>query len=127
MFWRYLNGRPLPMHLTGVMPATGADQGLANTPPNVGNFSTLQSLFSFSGATAVVTLIWRFFPTAFGVSTLPYLCAVIGLLIWIFNITDPSVRPRPTARDKFFGFILAAVNTVQLYAACLGVKVATGI
>jgi hypothetical protein len=113
------------VHIAGAV-AIKTDQGLAGTPTNVGSFSTLQSLFSFTGATAVVTLIWRFFPTAAGWSTLPFICALVGLLIWIFNITDPAVSPPPTSRDKFFGFILAAVNTLQLYAACLGTKVVTG-
>jgi hypothetical protein len=115
---RILNGRSVPVVLTGVAPAT-ADRGLSN---NIGNFSTLQSLFSFSGATAAVAAFAKFFPTLIGYPSLPIFCIAAGALIWLFNITDPSVNPPPSVRDKGFGAIWAAVNTFQMYLACLGAK-----
>jgi hypothetical protein len=121
-----LNGRAVPVGvLTGAVPATSPRQ-LSNNPRNVGNFSTLESLFSFSGATAVVVAFAKGFPTLLGAPSLPIFCIVAGALIWLFNITDPKVNPPPTARDKFFGAVLAAVNTFQMYLACLGAKMIVG-
>jgi hypothetical protein len=122
---RILNGRSVPVILTGVAPAT-TDRGLSNEPRNIGNFSTIESLFSFSGATVVVAAFSKFFPTLIGYPSLPIFCFVAGALIWLFNITDPSVRPPPTRRDVGFGAILAAVNTFQMYLACLGAKIIVG-
>lgn len=115
---KLLNGRTVPIVRTGVAPAT-SDQGLSN-PSQIGTFSTKESLFSFAGATAVVALLWHLFPVVYGLGTLPFICGIAGILIWSYNITDPSVHPKPTTRDKFYGFIVAAVNTVQLYLACVG-------
>jgi uncharacterized membrane-anchored protein len=126
-----LNGNAIPnrTRAAGAAPAAAEpNHDLSNTPPQVGTFSTAQSLFSFSGATTVVTAIWqaiaRAYPdfNVFGLSTLVLLCAVAGLIIWLYNITDPNVTPKPTVRDKFFALILAAVNTFQLYCACIGAK-----
>jgi hypothetical protein len=122
---RILNGRSVPVVLTGAAPATG-DRGLSNNPRNVGNFSTLESLFSFSGATIVVAALAKTFPTLIGYPSLPVFCIVAGVLIWLFNITDPSVKPPPSGRDKVFGAIWAAVNTFQMYLACLGAKIIVG-
>jgi len=53
-------------------------------------------------------------------------CFVAGALIWWFNITDPNVRPSPTGSEKVKGAIWAAVNTFQMYLACLGAKIVAG-
>jgi hypothetical protein len=121
--WRWLNGRTVPAHFTGAAPAV-ADTTLSSTPPNVGTFSTVQSLFSFSGATGGITLVSQVIPkVVLGYPTLPFLCGIAGLLIWLFNITDSRVSPRPTKWDMFFAFWWAVVNSIQLYLACLGLRV----
>ena len=125
-----INGNAIPnrTRAPGAAPAAEPNRDLSNTPPQIGTFSTAQSLFSFSGATTVVTAIWqaiaRNYPNFnfLGIPTLVLLCVAAGLLIWLYNITDPNVRPRPTTRDIFFALILAAVNTFQLYCACVGAK-----
>src|SRR5260370_38113413 len=113
-----LNGNAIPnrTRAAGAAPAAAEpNHDLSNTPPQIGTFSAAQSLFSFSGATPVVTAIWqaiaRAYPAfnALGLSTLGLLCAVAALIIWLYNITDPNVTPNPTARDKFFALIVAPV------------------
>jgi hypothetical protein len=61
-----------------------------------------------------------------GYPSLPMFCFVAGALIWWFNITDPNVRPSPTGSEKVKGAIWAAVNTFQMYLACLGAKIVAG-
>jgi hypothetical protein len=121
-----LNGEAIPnrTRVAGAVAVTDPSKDLSNTPSQVGTFSTAQSLFSFTGATTVVTAIWQASPkfNFFGLSSLTVLCVIAGLIIWFYNITDPNVNPKPRPRDMFFAFILAAVNTFQLYCACVGAK-----
>jgi hypothetical protein len=121
MSWLDLfNGRKVAVIRTGAVPAN-ADRSLAGSPDQVGSFSTVQTLVSFSGATLAVSVVERIIPENIGgISVLPTLCILVGLLIWIFNVTDPDVTPRPTRRDVIASFFVAVVNTAQLYLACLG-------
>jgi hypothetical protein len=101
--------------------ADGRRRKLSTNPSQVGTFSTAESFFSFSGATLAISAITAYTPASvFGVPLIIALCVIAGLLIYAYNTTDPTVKPQPTTRDRFFAFILAAFNTFQLYLACTG-------
>jgi hypothetical protein len=113
--------------LLGAVPAGGAG-GTGESP--VGGFITKESFVTFSGATGVISLIWGFAnhvvkPSA---SVKEYIgigiCAVVGLLIYIINITDPNTPP--SKRDMLIGFFIALVNTIVLYMASFGLTTTTG-
>lgn len=97
-------------------------------PP--GAFISTQSIVTFPGATAAISIIWGFAnyvvqPTAEGKKLIGVaICAFVGLIIYLINISDPNA---PTStRDKLIGLLLAIINTIVLFMASFGVATARG-
>lgn len=88
---------------------------------SVGAFITVQSLISFTGATAVTSGLWSatraLIPgtPASNVYIGLAICLLVGLAIYLINISDQSAAP--TTRDKLIGLIIAFFNTVILFNA----------
>jgi hypothetical protein len=92
----------------------------------VGTFITPQSLVSFPGATAAISLIWGVInrvaapaPTARNLIGLA-ICFVVGMVIYWINITDPAVPATP--REKQIGFVIALLNICMLFSASFGAQ-----
>jgi len=91
----------------------------------VGVFITPQSLASFPVASSVVVVIWSLFKSLFptwGASKLVPLVAsfLVGLLVFLINISDPQAAPKG-AKAWLLGIAIAAVNCLFLASAALGI------
>ncbi len=117
--------QPLPTETRAVQPG---DPSPPYQPP--GGFISTQSIVTFPGATAAISIIWGFLnyvvkPGAEGKMWIGVsICAVIGLIIYLINVTDPNAPT--TTRDKLIGFMIAIINTMVLFMASFGVATATG-
>ncbi len=86
-------------------------------------FITYQTLASFSGASAVVTFLWKVLASAGGTWAdrrwVPL--AIAGLIgIWL---TLKSFENAKTPSAYFGAILIGAVNTVQLWGAVVGLDV----
>lgn len=102
----------------GPRPA-GAKGGPPETP--VGQFITTQSLVTFPGATAAISLVWFALGELIGIAPPDskwlgfVISAGIALVIYWINITDDDAKPTP--RQKRVGFVIACFNALVLFAA----------
>jgi hypothetical protein len=93
----------------------------APAPSSQGVFLSAQALVSFPVACAVVGLLWKlvqhYWPGTSDFVVL-YISLVIGFVIFIITITDPSARPKGLG---WLGSILIAIlNSLVLAASALG-------
>ena len=115
--WRnlFVKGPPLPPR--GQAVAAGA-QEIAS------GFITPQTLTSFPGAVAVVSIIsgviTMLSPDTNYKTVAPIVASLIGIIIFIINVTDPRLQPGGS-RDWFIAIIVGIVNTFLLIAAAIGV------
>ena len=99
----------------------------SSPPPEIqreGAFITVQSLVSFPGATAAVTVLatvagwavpaWRGRPLVFLLASL-----AVGLTIYLINESDPA-KPPVTLKQRMVGFIIAVFNTFVILSAAVG-------
>jgi hypothetical protein len=105
----------------GAPPPAGGGGGGGAKDGTVGAFITVQSLVSFSGATAVIGGIWAAIkslvavPAGSSIYIGLVLSLIVGLVIYYINISDPASQH--DRRDKIIGFIIAILNTVVLFNA----------
>lgn len=89
-----------------------------------GAFITVQSLVTFPGATAAVTVIanvaawavpsWRGQPPLFVIASL-----LVGITIYLIGETDPLKRPA-TGTERLVGIVIALFNTLVILSAAVG-------
>jgi hypothetical protein len=89
-----------------------------------GAFITIQSLVTFPGATAAVTVLanvaawavpsWRGQPLLFVIAS-----ALVGITIYLIGETDPLKRPA-TGTERLVGIIIALFNTFVILSAAVG-------
>jgi len=123
---------------TGVaLPIADGGAGGAGLPPPPpapptasGGFTSIQSLVTFSGATTAIQLAGLVITLLFHLSddakrtTVALLAAVVGLLLFVINVTTPDARPKGV--NAWTGASLVAFfNTVTLVAAAIGVNTVT--
>lgn len=132
LFNRPLDGQTGAVAATkaGPVPAGAGAGGKAQPATPVGTFITVQTLVTFPGATAVITLIWGIVNGLFHL-TGPYrnlvgllICVIVGGIIYWINTTDPNAPATP--RDKQIGAVIAVLNTLVLYSASFGVTSMSG-
>jgi hypothetical protein len=97
--------------------------GAAPQEQREGVFLTVQSIVTFPGATAAALLIWRvavlLLPAWSSEAWVPFVISVaIGAFIWWIGISDPKAPL--TVRDKIIRLGIAVLNTLQIFAAVLG-------
>jgi hypothetical protein len=108
-------------------PAAAAIPGqpmAANAPApaqQAGSFVTPQSLLTFSGMTAAITVIWAFIEGIGGLGHMLWLGAVVaaccGALLYWTDASDPNRSPTPPTPMRI---LAAVVNTVLLFNAASG-------
>ena len=108
--------RPTPPALPG-QPAAAA----AEPSQQAGSFVTPQSLATFSGMTAAITVIWGFIEGLGGFRHALWIgaaiAAVCGVLLYWTDATDPNRSPLPSRPVRIFA---AVVNTILLFNAASG-------
>lgn len=99
----------------------------AETPARVTSLMTIQSLTNFTGASTVVTALWRLFQSLGDWSwvdsrLLPFgLCVAFGVASWVASIWDNGASSMKL-RDKILGLVVALVNSCIIAAAVLGLN-----
>jgi hypothetical protein len=100
----------------------------AAPPPDsdrVGVFTSPQSLTTFGGASAAVTVVWNVLGNVFPTwGTQKWLLLVISLFVGIV-IYAISIKPGTTRKDLGIGFAVALINSFVLAAAALGINKAS--
>jgi hypothetical protein len=104
----------------GPVPATEA-AGVTQTTTatgSIGAFTSPQSFASFTGATAVISVVWQ---TIKSFATIPpplnlyiifFASVIVSLLIYWINISAPN-----SVGDKRIAFVMALFNSLFLYCA----------
>ena len=109
--------RPPPAPIPG-QPLAAAE---GPPPPQAGSFVSPQSLATFSGMTAAITVIWGFVEGIGGFGHLLWIGAVIavicGAMLYWADATDPNRSPSPS---KPMRILAAVVNTILLFNAASG-------
>lgn len=117
-----------------ISPKAAGEDGGGEPPPAgpqapVGQFITVQSLTTFTGATGAISLIWGFVANLVpGLQTNELarnwvgfaIAAAVGVLIYWINTTDPAAPATPS--QKRIGVVVAALNTLVLYSASFGTQ-----
>lgn len=83
------------------------------------SFVTLQSLSSFSGFTAAITIVWKIL-ASLGVDTkfVPLIASfLVGVVLWLDSIAGVP-KQRPT--QLLLGLFIALVNAAAVYLAVIG-------
>jgi hypothetical protein len=91
-----------------------------------GAFVTVQSLASFPGAVAAVTLIVRiaaFAVPAWSGNRWLYIvaAAIVGIAIYAINQADP-LAPAKTAKQRGLAVVIAVLNTFVILSAAIGAE-----
>jgi hypothetical protein len=93
----------------------------APPPSSQGVFLSAQSLVSFPVACAVVGLLWKlvqhYWPGTSDFVVL-YISLVVGFVLFIITITDPSARPK--GLGWLAAILIAVLNSLVLAASALG-------
>jgi hypothetical protein len=93
-------------------------------PPSGGAFITPQTLTSFLGASAVIGIVAKVYlemvPGANSKYVGVIVALIIGMVIFIINVTDKQVKP-PDLRSWFIAIVVGTINTIYLIAVTLGV------
>lgn len=105
-------------------PPTLATGGEPTEVQREGAFITVQSLVSFPGATAAVTVLanvagwampsWRGRPLVFVVAS-----ALVGITIYLINETDP-LKTAASGSRRLIRMIIALFNTLVILSAAVG-------
>lgn len=100
--------------------APSPDNRPADEPDRLGVFTSPQSLTTFAGASAVVSVVWGVLGSVFpdwGGSKAALLGVVLLVGALIYLISEP---PGGTWRDRLVGLGVAVINSFLLAAAALG-------
>lgn len=116
-------GPPLP---AAAEPRLGAPAlPAAPAPTSVGVITAQQSVITFAGAPAAVTLMWKVLALAIPSLASAKLLAVglslaVGMLIYWQSAPVTGIR-----REKISGFLFALINSFAIAAAALGIASST--
>jgi hypothetical protein len=93
-------------------------EGAATTTAPV--FVTKETLATFAGQTAAVTLVWKVFGGDDATKWIPaVVTAVLSLVIWITGLGAMKGKPD----QILLSLVIAAVNGFMVYAAVIGLDV----
>ena len=97
----------------------------ASSDSRRGVFITKQSLTTFPGASIAVFLVWQvvamLFPNYGGSVWVAFVASAgIGTFIWWMGASDP--KSNMSMRDKLIAAAVAFVNSLQVFAATVGIS-----
>jgi hypothetical protein len=110
------------------VPQVASDPGVAppDAPATVPTFITAQSLATFPGATLAVTLIWYVGASLYDPlehELVPFLASLsVGAFIYYISVSDEASVI--TRREKRIGIGVAFLNSLQIFAAVVGISLA---
>ncbi len=122
-------GRPGTSNTADDKPGGEPAKEPTTEPKAVGAFVTPQSLASFTGAAAVVSVLWalvgRLHAPLADAEWIPMLLGLlIALFLWWITVSDPDVKM--TRRETWIALVIAVFNGALLAMAALGVVAETG-
>lgn len=116
--WRSLFVKGPPIQPRGRAIPAGAQEA-------TGAFITPQTLTTFPGATAAVSIISHVvaqFITKYDFNTVTsFIAILVGIIILIINVSDPRLKPRGS-RAWIIALTVGFINACCLVVAALGVK-----
>jgi hypothetical protein len=121
MGWRSAFNINMAAPVRPAIPGQPLAAAAAPAPAQAGSFVTPQSLASFSGMTAAITVIWAFIEGVIGLGHLLWIGAVIaaccGALLYWTDASDPNRSSNPPTPMRI---LAAVVNTILLFNAASG-------